>query len=143
MTKPKTSLGAKLHMGTAANALTALTGVISIDPPKMSRDTLPASDLDTVGGMEFIGDGLYDPGNLSFQIHYIAGDTTDDALVAAMLDGQERFFKIVAKSATATEDLPFAGIVISYGPDEFTIGGKQTATCSVKLSGDRSQAASA
>lgn len=139
----KTALGAKLWMGASVGTLAQLAEVLSITPPQPSRETIAASTLATTGGMEFIAAGLYDAGEISAQLHYIAGDTTDDALVAARDAGSLQVFRITVKGASATEDLTFEGYITTYGPDGLEIDGKQTASLTVKISGDLTQAASA
>lgn len=145
MTAPaaRTALGATISMGPHGGSLTALAEVLSITPNQISRETIPASTLSTSGGMEYIAAGLYDAGEIQVSMHYIAGSTTDDALIAAVTDGALRDFEIVVKAATGTEDLARSGYVTSYGPDGLEIDGKQTATVTIKLSGDVSQAATA
>lgn len=138
----KTSLGATIGMGTVSGTYTTLTEVLSITPPKIQRGTMDASDLATTGGMELLAEGLYSLTPVAVQVHYVAGSTQDDLLVAAATDGGIRYFEIKAKAASGTEDIEFAGYVTEYGPDELTIGGKQTASITIQPSGDWAQAAS-
>lgn len=137
----KTALGAKLLMGATANALTELAEVLSITPPKPTRDTLAASTLATTGGMDFIPAGLYDAGEISAQLHYIAGDATDTALVTARDGGLLRTFRITVKGASATQAITFEGYITSYGPDGLEIDGKQTSSLTVKITGSLGQGA--
>lgn len=139
----KTALGATIGIGTSAGTYTTLSEVVSITPPKINRETIAASDLSTTGGMDYLAAALYDLSPVSVSLHYIAGGTQDDLLVAAATDGLIRYFKLVVKAASGTEDVPFAGYVTSYGIDDLTVDGKQTATMTVKPTGDFTQSASA
>ncbi|BEV02202.1 phage tail tube protein [Novosphingobium olei] len=139
----KTSLGAELHMGASSGALTEVAELLSLTPPQRSRETIDATTLSSTGAQEFLAAGIYDPGEVSGQVHYIAGSAGDDAFIMAVTDGVIRHFKIVVKAATGTEDMEFSGFVTAYGVDELTIDGKQTASFTIKVSGAYTQAASA
>lgn len=140
----KTTFGAELWMGASGGSLTKVAELTSINPPKRTRGTIDVTSHDSAGGaMEFIGSAIYDPGEVSGSGFYVAGSTGDDALVAAIVDGATRDFKVVLKSAADTEDLTFAGIVTEYGPDEMGLDGAQTFSFTVKVTSAITQAASA
>lgn len=143
-TAAKITFGTELHMGPSGGALVKVAELLTVNPPKRSRDTIDVTTHDSpAGAMEFIAAGVYDPGEVSGQINYVAGNAGDDAFVAAIADGTLRDFKIVAKAATGTENLTFAGFVTEYGVDDMPVDGKQTASFSIKVSGPIAQAASA
>lgn len=143
-TAAKTNFGKQLWMGPAGGTLVKIAELLTVTPPTLSRETIDATSHDsTAGAQEFITEGIYDPGEVPFQAHYIAGSTGDDAMITALTDGVLRDFKIVVKAATGTEDLEFSGFVTSYGVDEAPTTGKQTASGSIKVSGPHTQAASA
>lgn len=142
-TAAKINFGAELWMGPAGGTLVQIAELLSVTPPKRSREVIDATTHDSAGGaQEFIGSGIYDPGMINGQVHYIAGSAGDDAWVAAITDGELRDFKVVVKSSADTEDLTFSGFVTEYGPDDMPIEGKQAASFSVKVSGEIVQAAS-
>ncbi len=143
-TAAKISFGSELWMGPAGGTLVKMAELLNVNPPRRSRETIDATTHDSPGGaQEFIASGIYDPGEVSGSINYIAGSAGDDALIAAVTDGVIRDFKIVAKSASDTEDLTFSGFVTEYGVDDLPVEGKQTASFTIKVSGEIDQAASA
>ncbi|MDE8651882.1 phage tail tube protein [Novosphingobium album (ex Liu et al. 2023)] len=143
-TAAKTNFGKQLWMGPAAGVLVKVAELLTVTPPTITRETIDATSHDsTAGAQEFLVEGIYDPGEVPFQVHYIAGSTGDDAMITAVTDGVLRDFKIVVKSAAGTEDIEFSGYLTSYGPDEAPTTGKQTASGAIKVSGPLSQAASA
>lgn len=143
-TAAKIAFGAELWLGPAGGTLVKVAELLSVAPPKRTRALEDATTHDSAGGaQEFIGQGIYDPGEISASVHYIAGSTGDDALVLAVTDGELRDWKIVAKSADDTEDLEGSGFVTEYGPDELQVQGKQTASLTIKVSGEISQGPSA
>lgn len=143
-TAAKTAFGAELWMGPAGGTLVKVAELLSVTPPTRSREMIDATTHDSAAGaQEFIAAGIYDPGEISFQGNYIAGSAGDDAMVAAVTDGVLRDWKIVAKSAAATEDMEGSGFLNSYGVDDLPTDGKQTFSGAIKVSGAITQAASA
>lgn len=141
----KKSFGAKLYI--AADGVTPLVLVaelLSLNPPVMERATIDVTTHDSAAqAMEFITEGVYDPGEVSGQVHYIAGSAGDDAMITALTGGGLQDCKITLKAASSTEDLTFSGYVTSYGPDGQEVTGKQTASFTIKVSGAITQAATA
>lgn len=145
MTKAaKIAFGSELWMGPSAGTLVKVAELLSVNPPRRSRETIDATTHDSpAGAMEFITAGVYDPGEITGSVNYIAGSAGDDAMIAAITDGEERDFKIVAKSASDTEDMTFSGFLTEYGVDDLPTDGKQTASFTAKVTGEITQAATA
>ena len=142
MTKP--TFGTSLKLGTDPQALTALQKVVTITPPKRSREAVDATHHGSPGGaMEFIPDGVYDPGGLSGSLNYVAGDADDDALNEALMSDEIYTFEFTANGEAGKEVFTCKGTMTEYGPDELPVTGKQTASFSIKLSGQTTQAAAA
>lgn len=139
----KTSLGASVKAVATGGSLAAMAEVISISPPKLTREVIDASDLATTGGREHIHAGLYDIGEFSFVSHWVAGTTADDLYISGITTGGKYDFKILVKAASGTEDLTFGGFFTEVGGDPLEIDGKQTFSCTVKGTGDYAQATSA
>lgn len=140
----KTSFGAELWMVAAGGTLAKVAEVKSLNPPKLTRATIDVTTHDSpLGAREFITEGIYDPGEVSGSINYIAGSAGDDVMLAAMTSGALYDFKVVLKSAADTEDMEFSGFLTEYGPDAQETEGVQTASFSIKVSGAITQAASA
>ena len=140
----KRAFGNVLMAATDGGTLAAVAELKSFNPPVVSRGTIDVTTLDSTGGArEFIAEGVYDPGEVSGQVMYIAGSAGDDLLIAAVTSGELHDFKVVMKAGTGTEDLTFSGIVTEYGPDEQTVDGVQTASFKVKVTSAITQAATA
>ncbi|WP_408585916.1 phage tail tube protein [Novosphingobium sp.] len=132
----KPSFGCVVKIGSTSTPSTTLTNVIEVSPPKATRDAVDATVHDSAGGaMEFIADGVYDPGDLQITMNYIAGDTNDVACLAALAATGDYYFQFSATGSTGTKTFTSKGVVTSYGPETRGVKGKQTATMSVKLSG--------
>jgi hypothetical protein len=142
-TAAKIAFGTELWIGPAGGTLVKVPELLSVDPPKGGRDTIDATTHDSPGGaMEFITEGVYDPGDIKAQVNYIAGSTFDLAMIAARASGDKQGFKIVVKSAADTVDVTGECFVTEYGPDGMEVKGKQTAALSLKVTGEVDQAAS-
>ena len=140
--KAKTSFGVELWLAPATSPLVKVAEMLTVTPPTQSRETIDVTTHDSpAGAMEFIVEEIFDTGEISFQVHYIAGSDGDDAILTALTSGAEQDWKIVLKSESGTEDLEGAGFVTSYGPSDMPVNGKQAADCTIKVSGPISQAA--
>lgn len=147
-TAAKTSLGAAFCMVAAPTAVVTATHkiaeLLSLKPPGWQRGTQDVTTHDSAGqAREFIVEGVYDAGEISGQVHYIAGSTGDTAMLGAMTGGTLMNCKCVLKAGTGTYDLSFQGYVTAYEPDDMEIDGKQTASFTVKITGAVTQGVSA
>jgi len=147
-TAAKTALGAKFCMVAAPTALVTATHtiaeLISLQPPQLERGTIDVTSHDSAGqAREFIQEGVYDAGEISGSIHYVAGSAGDTLMMAAMTGGTLMNCKCVLKASTGAQDLSFQGFVTNYGPDEMEVDGKQTASFTIKITGAITQGASA
>jgi len=142
-TAAKITFGNKIFIAAAPTAPTTIVAeVLSITPPKQTREMQDATTHDSVAGAEeVIPEGTYNPGEIEVQMHYIAGSTADTAFIAALTSGALQNLKIHAKSAAGFEAMTCSGYVTSYGPDEFPVKGKQAATAMIKISGAQTRAA--
>lgn len=137
------TFGTTLKLGPTGESRTALSKVVTITPPKLSRNAVDSTHHASVdGAMEFIPDGIYNPGQLTGTINYIAGDADDDLLLAAALGGVYDF-EFTANAESGTETFIRSGVMTEYGPDELPVSGKQTASFSIQLSGPGTQAPTA
>lgn len=138
----KPSFGVVFKMGSTSTPSTTLSNVIEVGPPKTTKEAVETTDHGSPGGaQEFISDGVYDPGELTVSLNYIAGDTNDDACLAALAATGDYYFQWTANAASGKESFTAKGVVTSYGLDSLPVKGKQTATMTVKLSGPVTQAA--
>jgi hypothetical protein len=133
----------KVYMDPAPTAAATLVAELrSVTPPTATRGTTDATTHDSAAGaMEFIADGVYDPGDMNMSVNYIAGSTGDLALTTAVTTGTLQNIKIHVKTAAGYQAKTFSGIVTSYGPDDMPVTGIQTASVTIKVSGPVTSAA--
>lgn len=142
--KAKPTFGTSLKMGPSGGSLTAVSKLVTLAPPQRERSAEDATTHGSAGGaMEFIADGVFNPGVLTGSINYIAGDADDDLFLAAFASGDLYTFEWTANAATGKEEFSCDGVLISYGPDELPVRGKQTASFTIQLSGATTQAPAA
>lgn len=140
----KPTFGVVLKMGASDPPSTTLSNVTSVSPPRRIRDAVDITTHGSSGGaMEFMPDGVYDPGEMTVSLNYIAGDTNDDACIAALAASTAYYFSHTVNAASGSETRDFMGVVTSYGPDELGVKGKQSASMTIKVSGPVDQAATA
>lgn len=139
----KTAFGAKVFMDPAPTAAaTAVAELLSVTPPKQSRDMIDATTHDSpAGAEEVIVEGTYDPGVLQLSMNYIAGSAGDTAMTLAMTGGALQNVRLQVKTAAGLQNWTFSGYVTEYGPDDLPVKGKQTSTMSLKVSGAITKAA--
>ena len=74
MAKP--TFGTTLRLGASGGALTALTKLVTITPPKISREAVDATThASEDGAAEYMADGVHDNGEITGTIDYVAGST--------------------------------------------------------------------
>jgi len=132
-----TNFGIVFKIGPTSTPATTLAEVFEISSPKQSRDAIDVTTHASAGGvMEYIADPLYEPGDLTVSMNYMATSATDTAILAALAASANYYFQWTAKTAAgATKTFTTQGIVVEYGQDPQPLKGKQTATMKVKLSG--------
>lgn len=139
MAKP--TFGTTLKMGVDKASATAITKTVTISPPKSSRDAQDATTHASAdGAMEFIPDGVFNPGQLTGTINYVAGDADDDEFIAAFASDEVYYFEFTANAEGGKEVFECFGVMTEYGPDELPTSGKQTASFSIQISGKPAQA---
>lgn len=141
-TAAKVSFGNQLLLCPAGGTLTAIAELLSIDPPKTSRDTIDVTTHDSTGGaMEFIAEGIYETGEVKGTVHYLPNSTFDIAALLAVTTGAKQDVKVTAKGTAGNRQKTFSGFLTEYGPDGFEVKGKQTATFTIKVTGVVTEAA--
>lgn len=133
----KDTFGTVLKLVATGGTLAAIAELTSITPPSLSRATQDATTHDgATEAMEFIGDGVYDPGEISCEGHLIAGSAADDLFITAVTTGGVCDFEVVIKASTGTESMTGKCIVIAYNLGDMPVaGGKQTFSATLKVSG--------
>ncbi len=123
---------------TSHSSMTTIGEVVSVSGPGVSRDTIDvthtSSDDDA---REFIR-GLIDGGEVSFEVNFLPGSTTQAVFTTSLTDGiattSKPEFAIVFTDA-ATTAWQFAGISTGWEPSG-SIDGKMSASASIKVSGN-------
>ena len=139
----KDTRGTILKLVATGGSLATIAELTSITPPTLSRGTIDVTSHDgATEAMEFIADGVYDPGEISCEGHLVAGTAADDLFIAALTTGAVDDFEIVVKAASGTESLEGKCLITSYAPGDMPVaGGKQTFTATIKITGALVQAA--
>lgn len=144
-TAAKTTFGTKLFLAAAPTApTTLLPELLSLTPPAAARDMIDVTTHDSpAGAEEVIVEGTYNPGEISGQMHYIAGAAGDVLMLGAVTAGTLMNFKVQVKGATGTFDRTGSGYVTEYSIDDMPVKGKQAASFTIKVTGAVTQAATA
>ena len=131
------SFGGVFKIGTANPPDTTLAGVTRVSPPNLSRDALDVTDHASPGGaMEFIADGVFDPGELVVTINHVKGSATDAKCLDMFLNTPDGYVSWTENTASGSDTMTSAMVVTSYQVGDLDTKGKQTATLTLKLSGE-------
>lgn len=139
-------LGAKFHLHDGTS-LVEFDGVISVNRPSLSVDTVDTTHHGTSGGVRTFMAGLADPGELSVELFYNPGSTTDTKILAqltamAARTATNRAFKVEVKEVDGTyqavtgDCIPTGYEVTGITPDD-----RMVATFTAKVTGATTQAA--
>ena len=110
----------------------AIGSVQSISGMSLSRASIDTSALEHTAGKEFIASGLYDSGELSFEIQYDPGSTGHDKLTTSLKAGTDGAVIVTfSDSATWTSA---GGHVTAFEPG-MEVDGVTTGSCTIKISG--------
>lgn len=140
----KDTRGTMLRLAAAPGSPVLVAELTSITPPALTRGTIDVTTHDgATEAMEFIADGVYDPGEISCEGNLILGSTADDLFIAALTTGNLYNFEIEAKgTGTTREEMTGTCIITGYTPGEMPVAGaKQTFTATMKVTGAIAQAA--
>jgi hypothetical protein len=130
------AFGTIFKIGLANPPTTELLGVTDIAPPEFSRDAVDVTDHKSAdGAMEFISDGVYDPGQLVVTMNHEKGSATDDACRDFFLNTPDCYVQWTENAASGSETLTSAAVVTNYASEQIGTKGKQVARLTVKLSG--------
>lgn len=132
----QSSFGATISVGGVA-----FTEVTSIGIPSLTGEVI---DVSTHGSTnrwrEFIR-GMRDAGEISVTMKYTAGSAIDDACIAAITADVGTAISLVAKAASGTETITFSAFGTDYSVNDLEIDNDQTATLTLKPTGQITQAA--
>lgn len=133
----KNTYGAVLKLDDTGGTPAVVAELSNITPPSLSRATIDVTTHDGASqAMEFIADGVYDPGEISCEGNLIASSTEDDLFLAALISGTVQDFEILIKAASGTDTWSGSAIVTAYEPGPMPVqGGKQSFTATLKVTG--------
>lgn len=128
-----------LHNGTI---LTQLAEVFSVTIPNAEVDQIEATHYQSPNRSREYISGLKDSGEMTVEMNYIAGSTTDALIVAARAAGNARAFKIVVPTATVGWKFEGQAIVTGYERN-IPLDDKMTAVMTLKVTGEVTESAAA
>ena len=109
-----------------------ISEVFEINMGEEAADKIDITHLQSPGRMREFTAGFIDPGEASFQINWIPGDTTDLFLRALKESGDKVEHQIEFPNGVT---VTFDGVILSYAKSAVTIDDKLTATITVARSG--------
>jgi len=131
------SFGTTFKIGLTNPPGTELLGVTDISPPDLARDAVDVTDHKSAGGaMEFIADGVYDPGQLVVTMNHEKGSATDLACRDFFFNTPDVYVQWTENASSGSETLTSAAVVTNYSVDSLQVKGKQSAKLTLKLSGE-------
>lgn len=137
-------IGSQLWLTSGAGVLTKVAGLLNVNRPNLSVDSVETTDHDSANGVREYMPGLGDPGELSGKIKYVPGSPTDDLILEHLASRKKRAMKIVTPNGpNSSEDHSGTIFMMSYEPDDAPVEGVRTATFTAKVSGAIAQAATA
>lgn len=138
----KNTRGNVLRLAVSGSDPVVVAEQITVTPSAKTRATLDATTHDgATEAMEFITDGVYDPGEITVEGHLIAESAADDLFNSAVEGGTLMDWEILLKASSGTAVRAGSGFVTSYAVGDMPVaGGKQTFTATIKVSGAITQA---
>lgn len=138
----KHGFGAKFFLGNPTT-LAEIADIVSVTPPSPTVETIDITTHGSAGGVREFIPGLMDSGEATVKINYIPGSAGDVILAGALASRSVRPFKINLPAATATRDFTGNCVVTGYEKDDVGVDDKMTATLTIKISGQITEAAGA
>lgn len=123
----------KVGDGGGTEVFTTLAEVTNISGPSLSTDTIEVTHMESPNSAREYIAGLKDGGEVSFDLNFIADDTTQAAFITDWSNRTKRNFKIVWTDDSATT-WSFTGIVTAFEPSA-SVDDKVSASATIKLTG--------
>ena len=127
---------------TISVAGTALVEVKSIGVPSLTGEVIDVTNHSSTNRYREFIRGVRDAGEITVTMLYTAGSATDDACIAAINSNDAQAIVLTAAAASGTEDISFNAFGTGYSVDDLTFDAEQTATFTIKPTGEVTQAAS-
>lgn len=133
---PRESFGSVVKIGAANPPTTTLAEVTDVQPAALSRDAVDVTHHASSGGaMQFIGDGVFNPGQLVVSLNHVKNSATDQAIRTLFLAGGNGFVEWTENAASGSATTRRAMVITDYQVDQLSVKGKQTAKLTMQLSG--------
>lgn len=129
--------GAKLKGGSTAAAITAtvaLAGISNLPPPAFSREKIDVTHTESPDGFKEYIPGMSDPGDVTLDLNWVAGNATDDYFLELQSEKAARLFEILFTQVTPNRTCTFRGFLTGYEPG-VPVDGKMTATVTLAVTG--------
>jgi hypothetical protein len=126
-----------LKVGATPAAVTAtvvFAGITSITPPPFARNMVDVTHMSSPDAtMEYIA-GLNDPGDMSMDINWVAGNATDDEILELTTETEPRLFEILFDQLTPKRTCTFRALLSGYEQGA-PLDDKMTAAVTFKVTG--------
>ncbi len=132
-TQAKGGFGAKLFRDDGTGTFVAVAEVLDINGPELTQIIEDATNMDSPNGWgEKIAVGVREAGDVTFQMHMLQDDTTQNSLYADLGASTKRNFRLVYPSGT--KRLSFSGFVQRIG-HAYPVKGKIVNDVTVSITG--------
>lgn len=132
----KSAFGATISL-----AASALAEVTSISVPSLTGEVIDVSTHASPGRYREFVRGMRDTGEFTVTMNYLAGSASDDACIAAVNADTPTAVTIIAAATSGTETITISAFGTNYTVNELAPDGSQTATLTLKPTGQITQAA--
>lgn len=135
-------MAASAYGATISVAGTSLAEVTSIGVPSLTGEVIDVTTHSSSNRYREFIRGVRDAGEITVNMEYVAGSATDDACIGAVNSDTAQAIVLTAAAASGTEDISFSALATAYSVNDLEFDGKQTASFTLKPSGEVTQAAS-
>jgi len=127
---------------TASVGGVALSEVTSIGIPSLTGEVIDVSTHSSPNRYREFIRGMRDAGEFTITMQYTAGSADDDACILAVNADVTTAVVLTAAAASGTEDFTISALGTNYTVNDLEPDNSQTATLTLKPSGQPTQAAS-
>lgn len=120
----------------------ALSEVTAIGIPSMTGEVIDVSTHSSPNRYREFIRGMRDAGEFTITMQYTAGSADDDACLLAINSNDVTAVVLTAAAASGTEDFTISALGTNYSVNDLEPDNSQTATLTLKPSGQPTQAAS-
>lgn len=132
-TQAKGGFGTKVYRDDGTGVFTAVAEVLDVNGPEVSQIIEDATSNDSPNGWgEKIAVGLREAGDVTFQMHLLQDDTSQNALWTDLGSSAKRNFRIVLPSAT--KRIAFSAFVAKIG-NAYPLKGKMVRDVALSVTG--------